>query len=228
MTRRNQAIVMSGFAAPSYGAGEVAFSVFDNAKIGALASKQVAKAVAGSALSDYRQAENLSTFFYAPTSTTTAYYKSAYFLAVASRLGGQGLASSASAALYKGANPVVTSASYFLSSPSAITLDAGNKVAAVAGGNKQLQAIARILGVQSTQVAGAQQRAWEASAPGILVGTGQQSLDPKTWPKWLLPLVIGVPLAVLTLYLLGMTGRARHVAADVSRRARAAVAAASQ
>jgi hypothetical protein len=211
----------------SYGSGEVAFSALDNAQIAAKASKQVARATAGYKLGSYLQAADLSTFWYAPTSVTTAYYKSAYWLAVAAQLGGQGLASAAAASLYKGANPIISAGSYFLSSPIDIVKDAGNKIAAVAGSNKQLQAVAKILGVQSTMVTAAQARAYEQSTPGILADTVGGMKRPSTWPKWLIPLVIGIPLAVLTLYLLGMTGKAKRIAADVQRRAKAAVAAAS-
>lgn len=228
--RRNQAIVMSGYACHSdLGAGEVAYSLASKAGIAAKASKQVARAAAGSRLSDYRKAEDLSSFWYAPTSIETAYWKSAYWLAVASRLGGQGLASSASFALAKGnarLNPIFAAASSFLSSPTAIIEDAGQKVAAVAGPNKQLQAVAKILGVQVTQVEAAQQRAYEQSTPGILVDAFKDSLQPNKWPKWLIPLVIGIPLAVLTLYLLGMKHKVKAAVTDVQRRAKAAVAAA--
>lgn len=228
--RRNRAIVMSGFARP-YGSGEVAYSLASKAAIAAKASKQVARAIAGSRLSDYRSAEDLSSFWYAPTSIETAYWKAAYWLAVASRLGGSGLAASASAAMAKGnasLSPIGMAASSFLSSPEGIMHDAGEKVAAAAGGNKQLVAVARILGVQTTQVAAAQERAYEQSTPGIVADAFANSLQPKHWPKWLVPLLIGIPIVVLTLYLLGMKHKVRAAFADVQRRATAAVAAAKQ
>lgn len=231
--RRNQAIVMSGFARP-YGAGEGAFAT----PIAAKASKQVAKALAGSKLSDYRSAEDVSTFWYAPTSAATAYLKSAYWLAVASRLGGSGLASSASAALAKGNaslyNPLAIAASSFLTSPQAILTDAGEKIAAVAGSNKQLVAVARILGVQATQVDAAKARAWEQSAIGsridAIAQTAGQIAGTQKRPWYFWPAVIGIPLIVLFVFMRvgGWHTKARSFAGDVQRRAKAAVAAASQ
>lgn len=231
--RRNQAIVMSGFARRSYGAGEGMFAT----PIAAKASKQVAKALAGSKLSSYTSAEDLSTFWYAPTSAATAYLKAAYWLAVASRLGGSGLASSAAAALAKGNsslyNPLAIAASSFLTSPQTILTDAGEKIAAVAGGNKQLQAVAKILGVQATQVEAAKQRAWEQNPIGsridaISMTAGQiAGTQKRPWYFW--PAVIGIPLIVLLVFgkALGWHGRAKSTFADVQRRAKAAVAAAS-
>ncbi len=226
-----RAIAMSGYER-HYGAGEGAFAT----GIAAKASKQVARAIAGSKLSDYRSAEDLSTFWYAPTSVGTAYLKAAYWLAVASRLGGSGLASSASAALAKGNaslyNPLGWAASSLLS-PESVLQEAGETIAAVGGGNAQLKAIAKILGVQSTQVVAAKQRAWEQSPAGVAIDTAKLTFDQfrghakRPWYFW--PAVIGIPLAMLLLFskITGLGGRARSAAADVQRRATAAYSAAT-
>lgn len=234
--QRHRAMSLSSFAG-SYGAGEVDFDPIGKARIAAAASKQVARAAVLSSLSDYRKAEDLTLMWYAPTTAYTAYWKCAYWLAIAARLtSSSGLAASAAAALAKGnmaASPIGLAVSRS-ADLSGILNDAASKIASAISSNNSalanagLKAAAKALSVQTTMIVAAQQRAYEQSSPGIVADAFKNSLQPRTWPKWLLPLVIGVPLAILTLYLLGMSGKVKRIAGDVQRRASAAVAAASK
>jgi hypothetical protein len=173
-----------------------------------------------SPLDDYRHAENVNLFWYAPTNVQDAHLKAAYWLAVASRVGNKPSLAAKAATQLAQANPATASIAMFVSDPQTIIGDAGKTVAAVVGTNKQLKAVAAILGVHATQAEAATSRAmWETSPAGILVGTGQKTAqdaqaalekaasvvtDPK--PIWFWP-VVGIGGFVLVALVLGIALR---------------------
>jgi hypothetical protein len=199
-----------GSAQPSWGAH---WGAFDTIKLAVKASAQIKRAVSGITLSDYRQAEDFSSFLYTADSTGAAYFKAAYWLAVASRLmSNTGLTIKAGKALAKGQATSGTAIFGVSLGASSILTDAGKAVAAVAEqtGSAQGAAVARILGVQATQVEGAVQRAWETSLTGRVVDAARGSIAtvgraaevavaPK--PTWFWPVAIGGGVLFLALVL---------------------------
>ncbi len=147
------------------------------------ASDQVSRAKKGQRLNDYRQAEDLRRFWSTATSNIEAYVKTAYWLAVASRIAGSNdLGKKAGRNLNK-------SRAYFLAAGYLLSRYPDGEVPAIyadaraaiqqAGDNAQLRAIAKILGEQgkAEAIETAEQAAWESSPGGVYVGTVKRNLQ---------------------------------------------------
>lgn len=139
------------------------------------AGKQTARALAGQALADYRQAENLSQFWNTAEDDAAANWKAAYWLAVASRISKDGsLARAAAARMAKG-NLLggMPGSSLKTGGIPSIFSDAAKLVTAAARGNRQLLTIAKTLAGFSDPklIAAWQQTREEGSAAGVVKGT---------------------------------------------------------
>lgn len=180
-------------------------------KLAAYAGRQATKAQAGSWLSDYRKAENLSSFYGAPIYNAQAYLSAGYWTAVAARLlHSRTLGVRAAALIAKGsAMYSLPGSSFFTGSVVEIMADARKIISAAGKDNAQVKAIVAILGSAGnpSMVAAADQRAADKSwvtrgagktaddAGGVLsnVGGGLRRLvgakDPNgqeypAWQKW--------------------------------------------
>lgn len=131
-------------------------------RLGALAAKQVTKAVAGSWIDDYRAAENASAFYTTPAYNVQAYYAAAYWTAVAARvLHNRSLAARAGSLQAKGSAMFGLPGSSFLTgSVVEIMADARRIIGAAGKGSPQIKGILGILGSagEAKAVAGAQAR----------------------------------------------------------------------
>lgn len=135
----------------STGIGPIDFSL-QMPQMGLKAEAQVARAMAGSRLDDYRRAENFSAFLAAPTTNVAAYYASAWWLAVASRiLNKRTLAAHAQSRLARGsATFTLPGSSQLTGSVAAILTSAAALVREAAGGSKPAEGIARVLSDMAT------------------------------------------------------------------------------
>jgi hypothetical protein len=136
--------------------------------------KQVGRAAAGAPLTDYRQAEDASLFWQTASNDGGAYLKTAYWLAVASRLA-RDRTLAASAAYNQNKGQALISApggSYLTGNVSSIYADAAARVSGAASGNRQVAAIATLLGQHagSGMVAGRKQVTTERSVSGQVKG----------------------------------------------------------
>lgn len=125
------------------------------------AERQIAKALAGSWLADYRSAEDLSHFWKTPAYNSEAYAAGAYWTAVAARvLKSRGLAASAQALLTKGSVTYGVPGSRWLDgSVSDILHGAAQTIRAAAGTNRAALSVVKALETQATpgMVSNAQQ-----------------------------------------------------------------------
>lgn len=180
-------------------------------KLAAYAGRQATKAQAGSWLTDYRKAENLSSFYGAPVYNAQAYFSAGYWMAVAARLlRSRTLGARAAALVAKGsAMYYLPGSSFFTGSVVEIMAEARETIARAGKDNAQVKAIVAIMGSAGDpkMVAAADQRAADKSwvtrgagknlddAGGVLsnVGGGLRRLvgakDPNgqeypAWQKW--------------------------------------------
>lgn len=123
-------------------------------RLGSAVARQVARAVGGSRLSDYRKAEDIALFWGAPAYKVEAYYKAAYWLAVASRLtGSASLAATAGSFAARGSALFAVPGSSFLTgSASEIMQDALSKLRPYAK-VKQVSALMAALGSSGSEAA---------------------------------------------------------------------------
>jgi hypothetical protein len=137
-----------------------------------LALDQISKAHEGARLTSYNQAENASGMMNPSDTNEKAYYRTAYWLAVASRISGdRSLLLAAISNDGKGRALGITPGSSFLTgSAEKITRETGEKIAAVASarGDKQTAAIAKLLGVSASMTAAAITRAYDAGTRGYV------------------------------------------------------------
>ena len=189
------------------------------------AGKQVRAAKRGDRLAGYRQAEGIKLFWNTARNDGGAYVKTAYWLAVASRIAGSNVLGKAAARNLRLGSvfvaSVVPGTSLLDSKVTPIYKSAGALVSRESRGNASLRAIAKILGTQAdpAMVKGRQKAVWEASRSGVVVGTIESSagdvatiaetarglitgakpsaLSPAWWFWWKWGLRIGIGGAVL-------------------------------
>lgn len=159
------------------------------AKLSALskaAGNQVSKAVQGVPLSDYRSAEDIGLFWSAATTTEEAYFKGAFWLAVAARAtGARQLGSEASGMLAKGGVLMGTPGSSLIGAdPRAIYADVAKLITPYAT-NMQAKAILALLGHTVKEGVGTQQKAAEDKniTAGAIAKTGQDTVDVLSYLK---------------------------------------------
>jgi hypothetical protein len=142
------------------------------------AAAQVAKAAAGSRLTDYRSAQDRTIFDVIPTSNGEAHYHAAYWLAVASRLTGSWtLAGYAAKNIAQGnALTGIPGSSWFNGDVQEILKDAANHVSAAGPENRQLAAVAKLLSPSAGAIAVSQKAAEERSSSGVVRGTVHASV----------------------------------------------------
>lgn len=165
--------LLRGRGAPSLGSE---MGAPDPSRVYLAAVSQVKKALAGTPLDDYRQAENLSLFWATAENDALAYLKTGYWLAVASRLAKDGsLARAAEANMVKAGK----TRSGQKSNITAIFTDASKLVAKVAAGNKALGAVVKVLATQADpgMIASWQQSVYDQSTTGIIKGTIAKSAE---------------------------------------------------
>lgn len=143
------------------------------------AGRQTARALAGSPLSDYRQAEDQKLFWNTAEDDAAAYWKSAYWMAVASRIARDGnLARAAGANMVRG-NWLgsLPGSGYKTGGISDIFTAAAKLVTQAAKGNRQLSSVAAVLARQADPgvIATWQQAVSEQSPAGIVKGTIEKS-----------------------------------------------------
>lgn len=177
--RRQGGIGPLGLTFPSWVTGARPSSSTTDLAIAA--GKQVARAVAGQRLTDYRKAEDMQLFWNTAEDDASAYWKSAYWMAVASRLSGDAsLARAAVANQLKGnALGGVPGSSLKTGGIAGIFSDAARQVTQVAKGNRQVSAIAKTLAGFSDPklIAAWQQNVEESSTTGIVKGTVAASAE---------------------------------------------------
>lgn len=143
------------------------------------AEQQVADAVSGVPLADYRKAEDREKFLQAPAYTAEAYASAAYWLAVVSRLvEDRSLAAKAQWNVSKGsATYALPGSSWMSSGTQGIMNDAAVAAAAVAGKNPSAKAVVALLarhaGAESASIQ--KQAAMARSTSGQLVGASKAS-----------------------------------------------------
>lgn len=162
-----------GFTFPSWVTGAKPSS--STSELALAANRQVARALAGTPLSDYRKAEDLQLFWNTAEDETGAYWKSAFWMAVASRIAKDGaLARAASARAIKGnALGALPGGSLKKAGIAGIFSDAAKRISQAAKGNRQLVAISGTLAHFSDPalIATWKQGIEEQSTVGILKGT---------------------------------------------------------
>lgn len=137
-------------------------------KLHVRAAAQVARAAAGDWLTDYRKAENLSSFFSAPAYDVQAYYAAGYWMGVAARLlHSRSLAARASATLAQGAALyLVPLSSLKTGSVVEIMADARSVIEDASGSNKAAKPVIAALkssgspGMVENAQKGASERGW--------------------------------------------------------------------
>lgn len=182
--------------------GSLGFSGLDYAlampKLNAKAASQIAKATAGSWLTSYTQAEDLSSFWPASTYDVQAFYAGAYWMAVAARvLRSRSLAADAYAYAMQGAaRYIIPGSSLLTGSISSILKVAAAKIKAKAGDNKNVQGILKALGeharpeVIAAEQANAEDRNW------VQKGAAKSAEDVAALPGKALDAIAG-PLAFI-------------------------------
>jgi len=162
-----------GLTFPSWMTGQRPSSA--GTELALAAGKQTARALAGQALDTYTKAEDLNLFWNTAENDQGAYWKAAYWLAVASRISKDGsLARAAGKNMVKGNALGATPGSGLKTGGiTGIFSDAARLVSSAAKGNRQLGAIAKTLASFSDPklIAAWQEGVSESSPAGIVKGT---------------------------------------------------------
>lgn len=144
------------------------------------AGVQVGKALQGILLSDYRSAEDIGLFWGAATTAEEAYFKGAYWLALASRAtGARQLAAEATGMIGKGSALMATPGSSLIGAdPRAIYADVARQLTPYTT-NVQVKAILALLGHTVKEGVSTQQKAVDDTrvAAGAVAKTGQDAVD---------------------------------------------------
>ncbi len=180
-------------------------------RLNALAAKQVAKATAGSWLTDYRKAEDFSIFTATPAYNVQAYYTAGYWMAVAARLiKSRALAAQASAMISKGTLQYILPGSSLLTgSVSSIMTTAASTIRTAAKTNKQVAAVLAAMKQvgDPEKVEAARERAGDrgwitrataktvedaSTLPGKAVDTASDIVSVLEWPASMVRMMLGL------------------------------------
>lgn len=141
---------------------------------------QIAKATAGSTLTDYRSAEDIAQFWTAATSGEEAYLKAAYWLAVAARLVGSRTLAATAASYQLRATALMGTpgSSLIVADPRSIYSDAAAQIQSYRA-NPQIAAILALMGHAAKEGVGTQKQAVVESRTiaNTVAKTGEDAAD---------------------------------------------------